>query len=134
MPFVREFNFERGREYLAGNHKVFFAASWIARLFLSNGGHVLEPKPLYDLLLKALDGLRQGIPLAVRIKTLFAFAQLEGLPVKQAWMPGLPNGLGGQARSILSSRLADISTLPPQAEEILESLVSWLNAETEIKC
>ena len=134
MPFIREWNVLGKRNFLAQDHKVFFAASEIARLFLNNGSHILEPQPLFALLLKSLDAMEHGCPLAVRIKTLFVFAQREGLPVKQAWLPELDIGLRKQAEIILGSRLSELKELPSRVDEILKSLTLWLNSETELKC
>lgn len=134
MPFIREWNVLRKRNFLAQDHKVFFAAAEISRLFLNNGSHILEPQPLFALLLKSLDAMEHGSPQAVRIKTLFVFAQQEGLPVKQAWLPELDIGLRKQAEVILGSRLSELKELPSRVDEILKSLTLWLNSETELKC
>ena len=112
----------------------FFAAAEISRLFLNNGSHILEPQTLFALLLKSLDAMEHGSPQAVRIKTLFVFAQQEGLPVKQAWLPELDIGLRKQAEVILGSRLSELKELPARVDEILKSLTLWLNSETELKC
>lgn len=134
MPFIREWNILGKRNFLAQNHKVFLAASEIARLYLVNGSHILEPQPLFALLLKSLNAMEHGSPQAVRIKTLFVFAQREGLPVKQAWLPELDIGLRKQADVILRSKLSELKQLPPRVDEILKSLTLWLNSETELKC
>ena len=133
MPFIREWKAVGKRTFLARDHKIFFAASDIARFFLLNGSHILETKSLYDLLIKSINGLKNDQPLAVRIKTLFRFAQSEGLPAKQAWLPQLSQSRQKNAKLILNTPLAELSNLPSDAEKILKSLIDWLNAETELK-
>lgn len=134
LPFVREWIVVQKRFFLAQDHRIFQTAGDIARLFLANGNHLLEPEPLYQLLLKSLDSLKSGKTCLVHIKTLFVFAQSEGLPVKQAWLPELcPESLK-KAQVILSTKLADFTEVPGGSDLILKSLRNWLNAETELQC
>ena len=119
---------------LAQDHKVFCVASEISLLFLENTKHLFESEPFYKLLLQSLDALKNGDPMVIKIKTLFVFAEKEGLPVRQAWLPELKVPLRNHAKSILSNPVADFKETPESAGEILLSLANWLNAETEIKC
>ena len=134
LPFVREWNVVQKRFFLAQDHRIFQTAGEIARLFLANGNHLLEPEPLYQLLIKSLDSLKSGKTCLVHIKTLFVFAQSEGLPVKQAWLPELCPESQKKARLILSTKLADFTEVPDGSDLILKSLRNWLNAETELQC
>jgi len=134
LPFVREWNVSSKRFFLAQDHRVFATAAHIARLFLHNGNHLLEPEPLYQLLIKSLHALEPGKTCLVHIKTLFVFAQTEGLPVKQAWLPELSRKARKQAQYILSTKIADFTQVPDEIDIILKSLQDWLNAETELKC
>jgi len=134
LPFVREWIVVQKRFFLAQDHRIFQTAGEIARLFLANGNHLLEPEPLYQLLLKSLGSLKSGKTCLVHIKTLFVFAQSEGLPVTQAWLPELcPESLK-KAQVILSTKLADFTEVPDGSDLILKSLRNWLNAETELQC
>jgi len=134
LPFVREWIVVQKRFFLAQDHRIFQTAGEIARLFLANGNHLLEPEPLYQLLLKSLGSLKTRKTCLVHIKTLFVFAQSEGLPVKQAWLPELcPESLK-KAQVILSTKLADFTEVPDGSDLILKSLRNWLNAETELQC
>ena len=88
----------------------------------------------YQLLIKSLHALEPGKTCLVHIKTLFVFAQTEGLPVKQAWLPELSRKARKQAQYILSTKIADFTQVPDEIDIILKSLQDWLNAETELKC
>ena len=133
IPFVRECRIVLKRSYLALDHRIFFAAAEIAKIFLHNGIHILDSVDHYNLLENSLGSLGRGHPQATRIKTLYLFAKLEGLPVKQAWFPGLNQNLQSKARFILGSSINEDSNFE-DAEQILESLILWLNSETELKC
>ena len=134
LPFVREWNVPSKRFFLAQDHRVFSTAADIARLFLDNGNHLLEPEPHYQLLIKSLHALQPGKSCLVHIKTLFVFARTEGLPVKQAWLPELSRETRRHAQYILSTKMADFTQVPDGVDIILKSLQDWLNAETELKC
>ena len=134
IGFIKEWRVLSKRSYLGQDHRVFLAASEMALLFLENARHLLEPKPFYDLLLKCLNALQSGHPTVVKIKTLFVFAETEGLPVRQAWLPELSDSLKDQTKLILSTPTSDLVELPDSSHEILKSLSLWLNSETEIKC
>ena len=135
LPFVRECRVIAQRRELAHDHKRFQVASDLARLFLENGQHLLEPKPFADLLNFALLALcKGGNPQVIYFKALFVFAQREGLPVKESWLSGLTKDEQTHVRSILrqpvESQEKELSSLCM----LMDSLRAWLNAETELRC
>ena len=132
MPFIREWKAVGKRTFLARDHKIFFRIRY-CQIFSTEWKPYFGDQILYDLLIKSINGLKNDQPLAVRIKTLFRFAQSEGLPAKQAWLPQLSQSRQKNAKLILNTPLADLSNLPADAEKILKSLIDWLNAETELK-
>jgi recombinational DNA repair protein (RecF pathway) len=133
--FVREYRVIAKRRALAHDHKRFQVASDLASLFLENGQHLLEPKPFADLLHSALSALcKGGNPQVVYFKSLFVFARSEGLPVKEAWLSDLSKGDQVRARSILSLTVDAQDDGGSSLCMLIDSLRSWLNAETELRC
>ena len=133
--FVREYRVTTKKRELAHDHRRFQVASDLARLFLENGQHLLEPKPFADLLHSALSALcKGGNPQTVYFKALFLFAQKEGLPVKESWLSDLTTAEQTHVRTILrrpvDSQEEELSTLCI----LVDSLRLWLNAETELRC
>jgi len=133
--FVREYRVITKKRELAHDHRRFQVASDLARLFLENGQHLLEPKPFADLLHSALSALcKGGNPQTVYFKALFLFAQKEGLPVKESWLSDLTTAEQTHVRTILrrpvDSQEEELSTLCI----LVDSLRLWLNAETELRC
>ena len=133
--FVREYRVITKKRELAHDHRRFQVASDLARLFLENGQHLLEPKPFADLLHSALSALcKGGNPQVVYFKALFLFAQKEGLPVKESWLSDLTTAEQTHVRTILrrpvDSQEEELSTLCI----LVDSLRLWLNAETELRC
>ena len=135
LPFVRESRVLAKRLELALRHDRFQAASDLALLYLDNGRLLLEPQPLFNLLEIALLRLCEGgDPRSVFFKALFLFAQNEGLPVKQAWLPGLAKSDQSIARSVLAHPVGTKSKVSAELVPLVESLRLWLNSETELRC
>ena len=133
--FVREYRVIAKKRELAHDHRRFQVASDLARLFLENGQHLLEPKPFADLLHSALSALcKGGDPQVVYFKALFLFARKEGLPVKESWLSDLTKDERTRVHSILNQPVdtqdGDLSTLC----DLVDSLRLWLNSETELRC
>jgi len=133
--FVRECRVIAKKRELAHDHRRFQVASDIARLFLENGQHLIEPKPFADLLHSALSALcKGGNPQVVYFKALFLFAREEGLPVKESWLSDLTRERRMRARAVLSQPVdvqdGDLSNLCA----LVDSLRLWLNSETELRC
>mgnify|MGYP001156693668 FL=1 len=135
LRFVNEFRLVAKRRELAKDHKRFQVAADLARLFLQNGQHLLEPKPFAALLHSSLAALcHGGNPQVVYFKALFVFARTEGLPVKESWLSDLSTGDKNQARSVLGQPVSDLEGDLPFLCTLVDSLRSWLNAETELRC
>ncbi|MEK9634535.1 MAG: hypothetical protein VW622_11910, partial [Opitutae bacterium] len=58
----------------------------------------------------------------------------EGLPVKQAWLPGLAKSDQSIARSVLAHPVGTKSKVSAELVPLVESLRLWLNSETELRC
>jgi len=103
IPFVAEYQKVRSFRELARNPTHFLSASKIARFYLQNGSHLLEPAPRLKLLRTALNSFAKARdPKAVLLKLYFCFARDEGLPVRESWFNLLPEILASEARKTLS--------------------------------
>ena len=135
MPFVKEHRVLNKRTELSSSHTLFSAASGIARFYLDNGAHLLEPEKFSFLLDSSLHALMKGgEPLVVRFKMLYVFAKEEGYPVKQSWLVGLSKKELEFAQSVLFQRVSEQSPEMEKLESSLNSLENWLEAETELVC
>jgi hypothetical protein len=133
IPFVTDFQIMRSYREFTVNPLTFLTASQIARFYLQNGDHLLEPAPRLKLLRSSLDSFfRAKLPGVVLLKLLYCFSRDEGLPVKESWISGLPNHLLNQTVSILKTPVSEIQVEQDQLSEILERLKLWINAETEL--
>ena len=135
LPFVKEHQVTAKRRELALDHKRFELASRLARLYLDNGRHLLEPESFASLLASALSSLcRGGATQVVYFKTLFVFARQEGLPVKESWLAGLKKADHSRVKRVLEN------PVPAEGEEevlpaaLIDSLKDWLNGDTELRC
>jgi hypothetical protein len=135
LPFIRESRVLAKRRELALRHSRFKVASDLALLYLHNGRHLLEPKPLFNLLEIALSTLCEGgNPEGVFFKALFLFARNEGLPVKESWLPGLTKSDRSIARFALDHPVGVEGKASSELVSLIESLRLWLNSETELRC
>jgi hypothetical protein len=107
----------------------------LALLFLDNGYHLQDTMPVYQLLLNALSALEDGLdPMTIWLKTLFRFGRIEGLPVKQDWLANLNRDENQFAVFTLNTPVAEQETKADKVLNLVHSLRSWLNAETELRC
>ena len=135
FPFVNDFQVLNKRPNIAYNHSRFNVASAVARFFLDNGVHLQDTIPFGQLLLKSLDALDKGFdPPCILFKTIFQFARLEGLPVKQDWLDCLDSTEKEIAISKLNAKLSDQEPDEVLIIDLVNSLCEWLRRETEIKC
>jgi len=106
----------------------------MARFYLTNGSHLLDPAPQLKLLRTSLEALgRASVPKVVLIKLYFCFARNEGLPVRESWLAGLPEDRGESALLILKQHVDQIRVEPERINQILLSIQMWMNAETELQ-
>ena len=112
----------------------FFAASKIARFYLDNGAHLLDPIPHYTLLKRAILSLPNAESKnLVLLKLYFEFSRKEGLPVREAWLRNLPSDCRRLAESWLSLPVKEVSADDESLNDILDSLRNWMNGETELQ-
>ena len=135
IPFIKEHRVLNKRTELSSSHTRFSAASGIAKFYLENGGHLLEPEKFAFLLDSCLHALiNGGEPMVVRFKMLYVFAKAEGYPVRQSWLVGLSNKELDFAQRVLFQRVSEQSPEIEKMESSLNSLENWLESETELVC
>jgi hypothetical protein len=133
IPFVAEYQKVRSFRELARNPTHFLSASKIARFYLQNGSHLLEPSPRLKLLRTALSSFaRAGDPQAVLLKLYFCFARDEGLPVRESWLNTLPGILAAEANKILFEPINRSVSREHFLDELIGSIKLWMNSETEL--
>jgi hypothetical protein len=134
IPFVTDFQRAFSYRALAIDPLIFLTASQIARFYLINGDHLLEPAPRLKLLRSSLDSFQRAqVPQVVLLKLLYCFARDEGLPVRESWLAGLPRRLSLHAQEVLGLPVDRAMIELSVINEILESLRNWMNSETELR-
>ena len=120
-----------GRSYEA----LQFASEFTA-LLARNPVHEDSRAIVATLLRTALAAFATGVrPDAVFFKSLYCFARDEGYPVKQQWLPSLPDDLRAEAGRLLHTPLAGLQELKleSQTTRILQRrLGEYLRGHTEI--
>ena len=133
IPFIREFETIESYRDLATYPLLFMTASEIARFYLNNGSHLLDPGPQFKLLRSSLDSFRRArVPNVVLLKVYYCFARNEGLPVRESWLFGLPKPLYNDVVTILGQPVDQANIEQSKINDIMESLKIWMNGETEL--
>jgi len=134
LSFVREFKVLSSARELAKNAQSFLAASQLARFYLDNGAHLLDPVPHFRLLKKGIDAIpHAGNPSVVLLKVYFEFSRKEGLPVRESWLRSLSEEDRAQTEALLSRPVRELTLPADELMGLLTSLKTWMNAETELK-
>ena len=135
ISFVEELRVLRRRPELAADRERLEAAFSIGRVFIENGSHLIEPAPYAELLQLSLDALSRGFPPSVVLmKTIYRFARVEGFPVKEDWWENLSLEDKALATKILNIPIRDLVPDNDSPAPLLESLRTWINTETEMRC
>ncbi len=68
------------------------------------------------------------------MKTIYRFARAEGFPVKEDWWENLSLEDKALATKILNIPIRDLVPDNDSPAPLLESLRTWINTETEMRC
>tara|TARA_Y100000588_G_C13729877_1_gene700940 strand:+ start:235 stop:441 length:207 start_codon:yes stop_codon:yes gene_type:complete len=68
------------------------------------------------------------------MKTIYRFARTEGFPVKEDWWENLSLEDKALATKILNIPIRDLVPDNDSPAPLLESLRTWINTETEMRC
>ncbi|MBI5380965.1 MAG: hypothetical protein HZA31_03605 [Opitutae bacterium] len=86
------------------------------------------------LLRQALDAFASAAqPELVHFKSLYCFARDEGYPVKQEWLPSLPDADRTAAAEMLRRPLAEQTITPALVTRLQRRLEDYLRGHTEIQ-
>lgn len=125
--FLKDFRLQRRRTELAQSYAAFEAACEFAEVFRKNLEHLEEPAEPVALLERGLDAFETGQrPEVTLLKSLYLLARMEGFPVKEEWLIGLPGSLRRQAKEVLNSPLTEQTVDSATVESLLHSLRAWL--------
>ncbi len=134
LPFVSEHRLLGTFREIAKNPMAFLAASEVARFYLSNGSHLLDPKGRLSLLRSALDSFRRATsPKVVLLKVYFCFARDEGHPIRESWLADLPADLARQSRQCLFHPVDGAGSCSARIDELLDEIRKWINMHTELR-
>ena len=135
LPFVKDFEIFQKRRELALDRKRFEDAGFLARFYLDNGEHLLDPKPYLQILDNALRSfMENGSSSTTLLKALYLFARSEGLPVKESWLMSQKLRLREIAIFVLSQPVKSSPAFIQEVPELLDSLCKWFNSDTELRC
>ena len=134
IPFARDFERVHSYRELTALPAHFLTAGEIARFYLANGSHLLDPAPQLKLLRTSLGSLiRATFSKVVLLKLFFCFARNEGLPVRESWLAGLGSDLRENAREVLQCPVKEVVVEKERVEDLLHTLQIWMNTETELQ-
>ena len=120
---------------MALDRKRFEDAGFLARFYLDNGEHLLDPKPYLQILENALRSfMENGSSSTTLLKALYLFARSEGLPVKESWLMSQKLRLREIAIFVLSQPVKSSPAFIQEVPELLDSLCKWFNSDTELRC
>jgi hypothetical protein len=134
LLFVREFKVLSSQRELAKNAESFLVASQLARFYLDNGAHLLDPALHLCLLKKGMDAIPRAVnPSLVLLKVYFEFSRNEGLPVRESWLQSLEKEGRTHAEALLSRPVHEFTVAADELIGLLTSLKIWMNEETELR-
>ncbi|MBP7143467.1 MAG: hypothetical protein KBA71_16295 [Opitutaceae bacterium] len=134
--FVREVRLLTRFAAIGRNYDALRLASAFATLVCRNQvGHDSRAK-LYALLRTSLAAFASAAPPGVvYFKSVYCFVRDEGYPIKQQWLPSLPQALHDQAVALLKSTLADLpgnAGNHPDLLELQDRLNDFLRGHTDV--
>jgi hypothetical protein len=134
--FVREARILSRQDGIGRSYEALQAASAFASLIARNPVET-ESRPNVTALLRAVFAALAagGAPAVIYFKGVYRFALEEGYPVKQQWLPSLPELLRSQAGLLLRTPLAalEAQAVPEAARANLQRrLETYLRENTEI--
>jgi len=120
----------RRRSNLALSYQRLQIASRFAEIIRNNVQHLPDHVPIYDLCERFFDLVaNEPAPDASFLKSLYLFAKMEGLPVREDWV----DTLGTRSREELAEILRSPLASQPEDQNLFKSLITsleeWLVAE-----
>ena len=131
--FVKEVQICVRRAAIGRSYETLLFASALAAVISRNPVHEESRENVALLLKTAFDAFGAAErPDVVYLKSLYVFARDEGYPVKQEWMPSLPEADAALATGIINRPVAAQHAAKEDVARIRQGLESYLGANTEI--
>ncbi|PWU06284.1 MAG: hypothetical protein C5B43_01995 [Verrucomicrobia bacterium] len=133
FAFIKDFHTLFHHQNISKNYNSFYYASLWMKILSLNLEHIDNLKNLFSLTQKALNAFNLSLkPQSIYLKTLYLFIRSEGYPIKEDWLPNLPQNLLTEAISILKNPLTLQETSDTVSEELIQNLYFWIKQKTDI--
>ncbi len=131
--FVKDLRITARRTAIGRSYESLLFASALASVISRNPVHEESRENVALLLRTAFDAFASAErPDIVYLKSLYVFARDEGYPVKQEWIPSIPEGDRLLATGIINLPVAGQHAAPIEVARIRRSLEDYLGGNTEI--
>jgi hypothetical protein len=131
--FVKEVRIARRRAGIGRSYDALRFASALAGVIGRNPVHEESRENVARLLRTALDAFAEAErPDVVHLKSLYLFGRDEGYPVKEEWLPSLPDADRAVAVEALGRKLGEQRAAAAEVARIRRSLEDYLKGHTEI--
>ncbi|MBR4597991.1 MAG: hypothetical protein IKO42_06335 [Opitutales bacterium] len=133
MYFLRDFENIASHPRIAEDYGAFSDASEIAKCALKNAAYLERFAEMHALLQAAFAAINSGANSAcVRVKFMYVFARGEGYPIKEDFAASLNAQEFSLLKKILNTPAAELGAEVEGARELLEKMMSWIAANTDI--
>ncbi len=131
--FVKDIRIATRRAAIGRSYDALLSASALAAVIGRNQVHEESRENVALLLRTAFDAFATAArPDVVYLKSLYVFARDEGYPVKQEWMPSVPEQERVLAAGIINRPVAEQHPPAQVVARIRRSLEDYLASNTEI--
>lgn len=131
--FVKDIRIATRRAAIGRSYDALLFASALAGVIGRNQVHEESRENVALLLRTAFDAFATASrPDVVYLKSLYVFARDEGYPVKQEWMPSVPEAERGLAAGVINRPVAEQHPPAEAVARIRRSLEDYLSSNTEI--
>jgi recombinational DNA repair protein (RecF pathway) len=132
--FVKETRILTRHPELGKSYATLQKASALAQLIARNPVAEESRAAIYDLLRDAFRAFAENARAdVVYLKSLYRFCRDEGYPLKQAWVPALPNSDRAELMTLLNQPVSAQSTDAKVVARLQRNLDDYLRSETEIQ-
>lgn len=132
--FITEYTLEHRHAGLGRVYESLVGAADYARLLVANAEHWEEPARLLQEAILTLDAFDRGLRAElVLLKGAYRFARLEGLPVREQWVPTLSSRLRTVVVDALNQPVEHNTSSPAEVQEAVASLRRYFIANTELR-
>lgn len=135
LYFIEEMDVLQRFSGIGQNYRKLNAAVDYARILIRNASHLEDHERIFQRaqqLFRALEA--SALPHVAVLKAFYLFLREEGYPVKEDWWKSLSPGDRTTAAALLTRPLKEIELSPDatEPEHLLDSLRSWVRAQTDI--